>query len=29
MSEVVVDQFGNVRIPGVILTRLGLGRVSD
>jgi len=25
MSEVVVDQFGNVRIPGVILTRLGLG----
>jgi bifunctional DNA-binding transcriptional regulator/antitoxin component of YhaV-PrlF toxin-antitoxin module len=24
MSEVVVDQFGNVRIPGVILTRLGL-----
>ncbi len=25
MSEVVVDQFGNVQIPGVILTRLGLG----
>jgi bifunctional DNA-binding transcriptional regulator/antitoxin component of YhaV-PrlF toxin-antitoxin module len=25
MSEVVVDQFGNVLIPGVILTRLGLG----
>ena len=25
MSEVVVDQFGNVKIPGVILTRLGLG----
>ncbi len=25
MNEVVVDQFGNVQIPGVILTRLGLG----
>jgi len=25
MSEVVVDQFGNIRIPGVILMRLGLG----
>lgn len=25
MSEVIVDQFGNVRIPGAILTRLGLG----
>jgi bifunctional DNA-binding transcriptional regulator/antitoxin component of YhaV-PrlF toxin-antitoxin module len=25
MSEVVVDQFGNVRIPGVILMKLGLG----
>jgi bifunctional DNA-binding transcriptional regulator/antitoxin component of YhaV-PrlF toxin-antitoxin module len=25
MSEVVVDQFGNVKIPGVILARLGLG----
>ncbi len=25
MSEIVVDQFGNVQIPGVILTRLGLG----
>src|SRR5262245_34138925 len=24
MSEVIVDQFGNVQIPGVILTRLGL-----
>jgi len=24
MSEVIVDQFGNVRIPGIILTRLGL-----